>query len=129
MDKKLLWKFDEWYYYSSFYGIFIATIKEIDLIFRDGATLYLGESAGKHSEVQLDVNSTSFELVKYSENIPDSELESFTIGYNPINILLSERIDDLQYMNIDEVDSYLEEYNLLHLKEYLLLQIKDKHSY
>lgn len=121
MSDKRLWKWHEDLYYGTVTGVFIATESELKLLFENGATLYLGEVAGKHSEVDLDVNMETFTMIPASEHLDLEQMQQFVVGHSPINWYIDRFLDDLVYCISEKSDKqkYLEEEGIEHLKEYL----------
>ena len=79
---KKLWKIEWDCGYGTLCGIFLATDEEIESML--GKEIYMGEVAGKHSEVQWTVEEGEIELFSDDEYVI-SHIKPF--GYNPFEYL------------------------------------------
>jgi hypothetical protein len=83
---KGIYKFEIDCYYSEISGLFISTSKEVKKAM--GKTLHLGEVAGKHSDVEVDLDSGCIKLVSEKEDaVVMFEELGLEIGTNPIEEL------------------------------------------
>jgi hypothetical protein len=110
-----LWKFHYESDYGFIDGAFIASEREMDLVFgKQSRTICLGEALGKNSEVFMDLKKSDFTKLP-SETIPRDKLDEFCLGYNPLELFRESIIDEMPWEFRDDPDrlkEYLQSQNL-----------------
>ena len=90
---KGIYKFEVDFHYAEILGVFIATEKEVKKAI--GGTVYLGEVAGKHSEVDVELGWDCIKLISNkAEDISKIEALGLIIGTNPIEELQEQEEDE-----------------------------------
>ena len=76
-------------------GLFIATPKEVSKL--DGVNLYLGEVLGKHSDIDIDIDEHTIELISDDQDFV-TKLEEVCrttciSGFNPVELYKEQEED------------------------------------
>lgn len=106
MEKLGIYRYHEIGRYHDIQGIFLATDEEVEKLI--GTELYLGEIAGKHSEVTVEVTKNDIILVT-DDALPVEIFRRYRLsnGVNPFDYIPEEEYDgddDSDNNNIEDDD-------------------------